>query len=130
LLDRFDMQVVMTRLTKKELLGPPAAETSDRVRERVERARAMQEARYGSPVTTNASASRGQLDATLTLKEGARLELSAAIDALSLSGRGVDRLLRVARTVADLEGNVAVTRADLFNALSFRLLPVQDQVAA
>jgi magnesium chelatase family protein len=130
LLDRFDMQVVMTRLTKKELLGPPGDETSDRVRERVGRARLMQEGRYGSSMTTNASASRSQLDATLTLDDGARVELSAAIDALSLSGRGVDRLLRVARTVADLQANEAVTRTDLFNALSFRLLPVQDDVAA
>jgi magnesium chelatase family protein len=130
LLDRFDMQVVMTRLTKKELLGPPEGETSDVVRARVESARAMQAARYASSVTTNASAPRGQLDPKLLLEDGARRELSAAIDALSLSGRGVDRLLRVARTVADLEGNEVITRTDLFNALSFRLLPSKDGVAA
>jgi magnesium chelatase family protein len=130
LLDRFDMQVVMTRLTKKELLGPPEGEMSEVVRARVERARLMQEARYGSPVITNASASRGQLDATLALANDARLELSAAIDALSLSGRGVDRLLRVARTVADLASNNVITRTDLLKALGFRLLPAQDQVAA
>jgi magnesium chelatase family protein len=130
LLDRFDMQVVMTRLTKKELMGPPEGETSEVVRCRVERARAMQATRYSSPVITNASASRSQLDSTLCLEDAARLELSAAIDALSLSGRGVDRLLRVARTVADLEGNEVITRIDLLNALSFRLLPTGDQVAA
>jgi magnesium chelatase family protein len=57
LLDRFDMQVVMTRLTKKELLGPPEGESSATVRARVERARTVQAERYGSSIVTNASAS-------------------------------------------------------------------------
>jgi magnesium chelatase family protein len=130
LLDRFDMQVVMTRLTKKELLGPPEGESSATVRERVERARAMQAERYGSSIITNASAPRGRFDLKLHLDQQAHGDLGAAIDALALSGRGVDRLLRVARTVADLEGNVEVSRTDLFNALSFRLLPSDDRAAA
>jgi magnesium chelatase family protein len=130
LLDRFDMQVVMTRLTKKELLGPPEGESSAMVRARVERARAMQAERYGSSVTTNASAPRGQLDSKLYLDDSATADLGAAIDALSMSGRGVDRLLRVARTVADLEGSDVITRQHLFSALSFRLLPSDEQVAA
>jgi magnesium chelatase family protein len=130
LLDRFDMQVVMTRLTRKELLGPPEGEDSPTVRRRVERARAMQVERYGSSVTTNASAPRGQLDSKLLLDDSARANLGAAIDALSLSGRGVDRVLRVARTVADLEGSDVITQQHLFSALSFRLLPSDEQVAA
>jgi magnesium chelatase family protein len=130
LLDRFDMQVVMTRLTKKELLGPPEGESSATVRERVERARAMQAERYGSPIVTNASAPRGQFDSKLRLDQHARADLGAAIDALSLSGRGVDRLLRVARTVADLRCNEEVSRTDLLNALSFRLLPSDDRAVA
>jgi magnesium chelatase family protein len=130
LLDRFDMQVLMTRLTKKELLGPPEGETSAIVRKRVERARAMQVKRYGSTVATNASASRGVLDATLKVDEGARRELGSAIDSLALSGRGVDRLLRVARTVADLDSSEVITRSHLFSALSFRLLTSDQEVAA
>jgi magnesium chelatase family protein len=130
LLDRFDMQVVMTRLTKKELLGPPEGESSAIVRERVEHARAMQAERYGSPIVTNASAPRGHFDSKLQLDQHALADLGAAIDALSLSGRGVDRLLRVARTVADLRGNDAVSRTDLFNALSFRLLPSDERAVA
>jgi magnesium chelatase family protein len=130
LLDRFDMQVVMTRLTKKELLGPPEGESSATVRGRVESARLMQADRYQSPILTNASAPRCQLDPKLHLEDQAKSDLSAAIDTLSLSGRGVDRLLRVARTVADLEGNETITRNDLLNALSFRLLPTDQEVAA
>ncbi len=130
LLDRFDMQVVMTRLTKKELLGPPEGETSETVRARVERARAVQTERYGSSVVTNASASRSQFDSKLLLDDRARGDLGAAIDVLWLSGRGVDRLLRVARTVSDLAGNEMITRTDLFNALSFRLLPSDDRATA
>jgi magnesium chelatase family protein len=130
LLDRFDMQVVMTRLTKKELLGPPEGESSTTVRARVESARLMQAERYESPILTNASVPRCQLDPKLLLEDQAKSDLSAAIDTLSLSGRGVDRLLRVARTVADLAGNETITRVDLLNALSFRLLPTDQEVAA
>jgi magnesium chelatase family protein len=130
LLDRFDMQVVMTRLTKKELLGPPEGESSTTVRARVESARLIQADRYQSPILTNASAPRCQLDPKLHLEDQATSDLSAAIDTLSLSGRGVDRLLRVARTVADLAGNETITRNDLLNALSFRLLPPDQEVAA
>jgi magnesium chelatase family protein len=130
LLDRFDMQVPMTRLTKKELLGPPEGETSAVVRARVECARRMQAERYESPILTNASAPRCQLDPKLLLDDSAHRDLSAAIDLLSLSGRGVDRLLRVARTVADLKGSDTITRVDLLNALSFRLLTTDQEVAA
>jgi magnesium chelatase family protein len=129
LLDRFDMQVVMTRLTKTELLGPPEGETSAVVRGRVERARAMQAERYGSAVATNSSASRSWFDATVMVEEGARRELGSAIDSLALSGRGVDRLLRVARTVADLDGSETISRSHLFSALSFRLLRSDHEVA-
>jgi magnesium chelatase family protein len=69
-------------------------------------------------------------DSKLLLDREARVDLGAAIDALALSGRGVDRLLRVARTVADLEQNEQVSRTDLFNALSFRLLPSDERAAA
>jgi len=120
LLDRFDMQVSMARLTKRELLGQPEGETSAAIRDRVERGRAVQAERYESPVTTNSSACKAELDAALSTGAGARVALEGAIDSLMLSGRGVDRVLRVARTIADLEGEREIGGDHLHEALMFR----------
>jgi magnesium chelatase family protein len=114
------MQVSMARLTKRELLGQPEGETSGAIRVRVERGRAVQAERYESPVTTNSSACKAELDAALSTGAEARVALEGAIDALMLSGRGVDRVLRVARTIADLEGEREIGAEHLNEALMFR----------
>jgi magnesium chelatase family protein len=120
LLDRFDMQVTMARLTKRELLGEPEGETSAAIRTRVVRARAVQAERYSSSMTTNASAGKAELDETLLAGADARAALETAIDALLLSGRGVDRVLRVARTIADLDGADDISGDHIAEALLFR----------
>ena len=120
LLDRFDMQLSMERLTKKELMGGPEGETSEDIRARVEAARRMQSERYGSPATTNASASKKQLEDVVRLTPTARSELEFAIDSLALSGRGLERVLRVGRTLADLEGAGEVSHEHIGRALLYR----------
>lgn len=120
LIDRFDLQSTMTRLTRKELMSEPAGETSAEVRARVERAREVQRLRYGSSLVTNASATKRMLDASLCLTTDAKIELSEAIDGLGLSGRGVDRVVRVARTFADLAGSDAIDAAHVMRAVYLR----------
>jgi magnesium chelatase family protein len=120
LLDRFDLHVVIARLGKRELLDAPRGESSAAIRSRVERARALQAARYGSDLVTNASAPTSRLEAGLDPGSEARRTLEGALDYLTLSGRGVDRARRVARTLADLEASAAVGAEHVAEALSYR----------
>jgi magnesium chelatase family protein len=120
LLDRFDLRIAMARLSRRELLGEGEGEDSATIRERVRAARQLQEERYG-PGVTNATAPRSMLDDALHLSSSARESLGDAIDRLSLTGRGMVRVLRVARTVADLADDHAVGDEHLAQALLFRM---------
>ena len=130
LIDRFDLQMTMGRIGKAELMGPPDGETSEVVRKRVEAARTIQSLRYGTPLETNASASGRLLERTIELHADAPPVLGAAIDALKLSGRGLDRVLRIARTLADLAGSDAVHRDHIEEAIFLRSAVTDGGVAA
>lgn len=121
LLDRMDLQATMARLSARELLGQPEGETSAAVRDRVVRARELQTQRYGDSRITNASVDRRVLDRHVTLGPSARLLLGHAIEQDSLSGRGLDRVMRVARTIADLESEASVGDGHIAQALGLRL---------
>jgi magnesium chelatase family protein len=130
LLDRIDIRLTVPRLSRRELLGEASGEPSVPIRERVEAARARQRRRY----ERLGIQSNGQLPGPLARRE-ARLEgdaeelLAAAVESLSLSGRGFDRALKVARTVADLAGVERVSAEHLAEALSYRV-PAGDREAA
>ncbi|GBD84002.1 competence protein ComM [bacterium BMS3Abin02] len=114
LLDRFDLRVPIPRPERSELLGPPG-EASVSIAERVLAARAPQRARGGP----NGRLGRGQLD-ELEWTPGARRLLEAAVERFALTGRGFDRVRRVARTVGDLDGSASVDEPHVAEALSFR----------
>jgi len=114
LIDRFDLRVVVGRPERGGLVGPPG-EPSVLVRKRVEASRARQVERG----QLNRSLSRVQLDALPWEPDAVRL-LHAAVERFALSGRGYDRVRRVARTVADLEGARAVEETHAAEALGFR----------
>ena len=119
LLDRIDLQVFVPRLDTAELTArdAPAAESSAVVRARVTQARALQEARAGK---ANAALTPKELERDCVLDEATRQLLVAALTRLSLSARAYHRVLKVARTIADLAGAKAVATAHVAEALRYR----------
>src|SRR5262245_79824 len=125
LIDRIDLHIKVPAVTAADLILPPPTEGSREVAERVARAREKQAQRYAaiglSQVRSNASA-HGPL-----LEDVARPD---AADAMRLSARGYHRVLRVARTLADLDGADKVSRVHLAEALSYRALVDEVRRAA
>jgi magnesium chelatase family protein len=125
LLDRIDLHIEVPAVTAADLILPPPAEGSAQVRERVARARAIQAERYGAldlTVRTNAEAGGTALEQIVKPDPGGMTLLREAFDAMRLSARGYHRILRVARTLADLDGDEAVRRVHLAEALAYRAL--------
>ena len=130
LLDRFDMQVETSRLTKKQLLGAPDGDRSEQVQARVEAARSVQARRYGDSTSTNATVNRAVLDRTLMITDEAWAEFNSLVDGISLTGRAITRVLRVSRTVADLAGSEEICPQHVGEAVLLRLLDEDMEVAA
>ena len=114
LLDRFDMRVHLDRVDPEDLLGPPG-EPSEAVRVRVASARGRQDDRGG----LNTSLSRADLDA-MSSSSGADRLIERAIRHGRVTGRGFDRIRRLARTIADLDGADTVAEAHMAEALILR----------
>ena len=124
LLDRIDLQIEVPALSAAELVLPAPSEGSAEVRARVARARELQRARFvalgARTMRTNADCSGRILEEIATPDaEGVAL-LRQAAEALHLSARGFHRTLRVARTLADLDGAESVGRMHVAEALSYR----------
>jgi magnesium chelatase family protein len=121
LFDRIDIHVEVPGVSAADLSLPPPAESSADVAARVAAARDIQRARYaGTGVRTNAEA-EGELLGRVATPEAAGAQLlSQAADAMKLTARGYHRVLKVARTIADLTASDTVKRAHLAEALSFR----------
>jgi magnesium chelatase family protein len=124
LLDRVDLHVDVSAVSAADLVLPPPAEGSAEVRVRVAAARAIQTDRYAEHgLRTNAEADGALLDAVATPDDPGRTLLAQAAAAMGLSARGYTRVLRVARTIADMAGVETVGRVHVAEALSYRLRP-------
>ncbi|WP_114954927.1 YifB family Mg chelatase-like AAA ATPase [Sphingosinicella terrae] len=121
LLDRIDLHVEVAAVSAADLVLPPPAEGSAEVAARVAAARAEQTRRYqGQGVRTNAEADGALLDRVATPDEPGRRLLAQAAEAMRLSARGYHRVMRVARTIADLGGSDGVGRVHVAEAVSYR----------
>ena len=126
LLDRIDLHVEVGAVETLAMLAPARAETSAAVAARVAAARSRQQERYaarGVPARTNAEISGDLLHEVTALDAAAQKLLEDATHRLKLSMRGLTRVLRVARTIADLAGQESVGHLHLAEALSYRQQP-------
>jgi magnesium chelatase family protein len=119
LLDRIDMHIQVNALPITDLQTAPQGESSAQVRERVLRAHQLQLERQGK---TNAQLRGRELHRHCALEEPAQNLLAVAMDRLRLSARAYDRILRVARTLADLQSLARVGTAQVSEALAYRML--------
>jgi len=120
LLDRIDLHVEMPRVLPAELTSVPTGESSTEIRARVLRARAIEQARLGGAASCNAEMTPQQLRRHCRLGEEEKAFLRGALERLGLSARAYDRVLRLARTIADLEGSDEITVAHLAEAIQYR----------
>jgi len=134
LLDRIDLTIEVPAVTAADLILPPPAEGSAEVAARVAAAREIQAARFAAlalaNVRTNAQVSGPILEEIAKPDASGLALLRDAADAMRLSARGYHRVLRVARTLADLDGVAKVGRVHLAEALSYRALTDEVRRAA
>ncbi|AUC53228.1 AAA family ATPase [Sagittula sp. P11] len=128
MMDRFDLRIDVPAVAYSDLDLPPSGDTSAEVAARVAQARAVQETRFAAypELRTNADAEGNLLEGIATLDTGSRELMTRAADRFGLSARGYHRVLRVARTIADLDGAADVLRPHVAEALSYRMPSSND----
>jgi magnesium chelatase family protein len=120
--DRIDLIVDVQSVTITDMTGGPAGECSTNVRARVLAARERQLARGLKKMRVNAELHGKPLDRVCALDEGGRRLLERSAEKLHLSARGFHRVLKVARTIADLAEAEAIAVEHLAEALQYRLV--------
>ena len=125
LLDRIDLRVDVPSVTAMDLIQPGPSEPSETIAERVGRARAIQAERYngrdGGDAVVNAQASNKAIEEVAAPDAAGTKLLREAAEAMRFSARAYHRVLKVARTLADLEGAATVGRLHLAEAIGYRM---------
>ncbi len=123
LMDRFDLRIEVPAVSLSAFETPPAGDSSATVAQRVARARAVQAARFAQApgVRVNAEAEGALLEEIAAPDAEGRALMMRAAERIGLTARGYHRILRVARTIADLDGSEAVRVPHLAEAISYRL---------
>ena len=128
LLDRIDLSIEVPAVTAADLILPPPSEGSASVALRVLRARNIQLKRYEGlglhKISTNAAAPASVIDEVAKPDAAGMKLIKDAADKMHLTARGYHRVLKVARTLADLEGETNVGRIHLAEALAYRSVPL------
>jgi magnesium chelatase family protein len=123
LLDRIDLHVEVPRIPHRDLSNPADAESSAAIRARVDAARELQRQRFaGSDIVCNAHMTSRQLRRFCRLDDPGRQLMEMVTDRLGYSARTYTRILKVARTIADLAGQEQIRREHLAEAIQYRSL--------
>ena len=123
LLDRVDIHVDVPALRYKELAGEYSGETSSQIRQRINEAREVQRERFkGHRIFCNGAMTSRHLKKFCQLDQEGRDVLKMAINELGISARAYDRILKVSRTIADLEGTVDIKAHHISEAIQYRTL--------
>lgn len=123
MLDRMDLHVEVPPVDYAALSNSKPAETSAEIRARVNAARRIQQERYrGTGINCNARLTPALLRKYCVMTDDAKEQLQLSFEKLGLSARAYDRILKVARTIADLEGVEVIDRAQIYSAIRFRSL--------
>ena len=122
LLDRIDLHITVPRLTDEELLNVKEdKETSFDIRQRVIKARQNQTERYKKAnIYTNSELTPKLINKYCKIDEGSKQMLKCAINKFNLSARSYDRILKISRTIADLNGSNDIKTEHIAQALTFR----------
>ena len=126
LLDRIDILVEVPALAYEELRGRPPAESSADIKKRVDAARAIQRERFGSGAKCNARMDQRELSRFCALSPACDTLMKAAYERMGLTARSYDRILRVARTIADLTGAAEIAPAHLAEAIQYRTYDLRE----
>lgn len=123
LLDRFDLHVEVQAVEYEQLSSDRKAEPSEQIRERVQKARDIQNARYkGTDITCNAQITSDLMSEICVMDDKAKDMLGKVFDKLGLSARAYDKILKVSRTLADMDGRDVIISRDIGAAVQFRSL--------
>jgi magnesium chelatase family protein len=120
-LDRIDLHIEVPALKWKEISDTEPAEPSSAIRERVSQARALQQKRFaGDGIHCNAQMNTAQLRKYCGLDEPSQALLKTAMEKFGLSARAYDRILKVARTIADLDHEENLKPSYIAEAIQYR----------
>ena len=123
LLDRFDLHIEVAPVEFEDLASKAHEESSAEIRRRVIAARKIQEERFrGTSITCNALITPDKLQELCPMDDGAEAMMKSVFDALGLSARAYDRILKVARTIADINGCEVISRRHVAEAAQYRSL--------
>ena len=123
LLDRIDLQIEVPRISIEQLEQKQSGESSSVIRKRVEKARDIQRARYKSiKILTNSQLRAKNFENLCPMTAEARMLLRRAFQKLAFSMRAHDRIIKVARTIADLSGSEIIEASHIAEAIQYRSL--------
>ena len=123
MLDRIDLHVEVPPVDYNALSSDTQEETTAQIKERVNKAREIQRRRYeGMGISCNARLTPDLIKKYCVLTKDATDYLELAFERLGMSARAYDRILKVARTIADLDASENIEKQHIFSAISFRSL--------
>ena len=123
MLDRFDLHIEVAPVEFEHISSHDKAESSESIRKRVQAARELQNKRFeGTGISCNARITAGKLQEFCPMDDGAVVIMKNAFDKMGLSARAYDKILKVARTVADMDGSEVIKRNHVAQAVQYRSL--------